>query len=232
MRCEMRDKGKMQLIWKCVIILFICLVDILWGAGFIYKWKQDGSVLSVRNASGNLPGIFAQNLIVAAVPIAIFLIALFILRGKFVTEMYFKVYGKKQWGAVCILTVVLAVMTIFCLVTKEDKITVLYNLLYYTVFIALTEEFVVRDVCVWFLREEHKAVRYLVPNVLFAAMHLFSYSGWGNITVSYVLSFVTSQMLGLVAMGCLFQFLKEKSGSIWIPVLVHAALDYAVVFGY
>ena len=182
----MRDKGKMQLIWKCVIILFICLVDILWGAGFIYKWKQDGSVLSVRNASGNLPGIFAQNLIVAAVPIAIFLIALFILRGRFVTEMYFKVSGKKQWGAVCILTAVLAVMTIFC----------------------------------------------LVPNVLFAAMHLFSYSGWGTITVSYVLSFVTSQMLGLVAMGCLFQFLKEKSGSILIPVLVYAALDYAVVFGY
>lgn len=148
------------------------------------------------------------------------------------TEMYVKVSGKKQWGVVCILTAVLAVMTIFCLVTKEDKITVLYNLLYYTVFIALTEEFVVRDVCVWFFREERKAVRYLVPNVLFAAMHLFSYSGWGNISVSYVLSFVTSQMIGLVAMGCLFQFLKEKSGSIWIPVLVHAALDYAVVLGY
>jgi len=39
-------------------------------------------------------------------------------------------------------------------------------------------------------------------------------------------------MAGLVAMGCLFQYLKEKSGSLWIPVLVHAVLDYTAVFGF
>lgn len=38
--------------------------------------------------------------------------------------------------------------------------------------------------------------------------------------------------LGLILTGCIFQYLKEKSGTIWIPVLVHAILDYMVVLGY
>lgn len=123
------------------------------------------------------------------------------------------------------------VITFVALVMKEDKITVLYSLLYYTVFVAFTEEFVVRDVCVYLLRAENKWVHYLVPNLLFAGMHLFAYADWGKITLSYVISFVTSQMLGLVVIGCLFQFLKEKSGTIWVPVLVHAILDYSIVLG-
>ena len=59
-----------------------------------------------------------------------------------------------------------------------------------------------------------------------------SYASWGEITPVYVFSFITSQMLGLILTGCIFQYLKEKSGTIWIPVLVHAILDYMVVLGY
>ena len=63
------------------------------------------------------------------------------------------------------------------------------------------------------------------PNLLFAAMHLFSYANWGAITVPYVvISFVSSELLGLLTMGCIFQFLKEKSGTLWMAVLVHAIL--------
>ena len=99
----------------------------------------------------------------------------------------------------------------------------LYNLLYYTVFIAFAEEFVVRGVCVYLVRGEKPYIRYLAPNLLFAAMHLFSYANWGAITVPYVISFVSSELLGLLTMGCIFQFLKEKSGTLWTAVLVHVA---------
>lgn len=75
---------------------------------------------------------------------------------------------------------------IFCLITKADKITILYNLLYYTVFIALEEELLVRGVCVYLLKDENNYIRYLVPNILFAVMHLFSYVNWGKITPVYV----------------------------------------------
>ena len=97
---------------------------------------------------------------------------------------------------------------------------------------AMEEELLVRGICVYLLKDENNYIRYLVPNILFAAMHLFSYTNWGKITLVYVFSFITSQMLGLILTGCIFQYLKEKSGTIWIPVLVHAILDYMVVLGY
>ena len=100
-----------------------------------------------------------------------------ILRKNFVSEIYLKISEKKQKITVLILIAILLAVTVFCLITRADKITILYNLLYYTVFI-------------------------------------------------------TSNMLGLVLTGCIFQYLKEKSGTIWIPVLVHAILDYMVVLNY
>ena len=172
----------------------------------------------------NIPGIFVQNLIVEAVPILLFFLFLFRLGKNFQTEMYLKITGKMQKCTVGILGGILLALALWCLVTKADKVTVLYNLLYYTVFIAFAEEFVVRGVCVYLVRGEKPYIRYLAPNLLFAVMHLFSYANWGAITVPYVISFVSSELLGLLTMGCIFQFLKEKSGTLWTAVLVHAIL--------
>lgn len=153
-------------------------------------------------------------------------------RKDFAREMYLNISGKWQKTLAAVLLIALAGITIFCLVMKEDKVTILYNLLYYVIFIGFTEEFLVRDVCTWILRKEKGIVRYLVPNLAFAAMHLFSYANWGRITIPYVLTFVTTEMVGLICMGCAFQSLKEKSGTIWLPVLLHGFLDYLVVLGY
>lgn len=208
-----------------MLIFLICAADILWSAGFIYLWKTKGVVLSVKEASVNIPGIFVQNLIVEAVPILLFFLFLFRLGKNFQTEMYLKITGKMQKCTVGILGGILLALALWCLVTKADKVTVLYNLLYYTVFIAFAEEFVVRGICVYLVRGEEPYIRYLAPNLLFAVMHLFSYANWGAITVPYVvISFVSSELLGLLTMGCIFQFLKEKSGTLWMAVLVHAIL--------
>ena len=228
----MEDKNALSLPARIIIIFFICTADILTAAYFIYTWKQNGTVISVRNASDNIPEIFRQSLAVSMAAILVILIFFIILRKNFVSEMYLKISEKKQKITVLILTAILLAVTVFCLITKADKITILYNLLYYTVFIALEEELLVRGVCVYLLKDENNYIRYFVPNILFAAMHLFSYANWGKITPVYVFSFITSQMLGLVLTGCIFQYLKEKSGTIWIPVLVHAILDYMVVLNY
>lgn len=228
----MEDKKALSLPARIIIIFLICTADILAAAYFIYTWKQNGTVISVRNASDNIPGIFRQSLAVSMAAIMVILIFFIILRKNFVSEMYLKISEKKQKITVFILIAILLAVTVFCLITKTDKITVLYNLLYYTAFIALEEELLVRGVCVYLLKDENNYIRYFVPNILFAAMHLFSYANWGKITPVYVFSFITSQMLGLVLTGCIFQYLKEKSGTIWVPVLVHAILDYMVVLNY
>ena len=191
----------------------------------VAKIRMTSSIIqAVKEASVNIPGIFVQNLIVEAVPILLFFLFLFRLGKNFQTEMYLKITGKMQKCTVGILGGILLALALWCLVTKADKVTVLYNLLYYTVFIAFAEEFVVRGICVYLVRGEEPYIRYLAPNLLFAVMHLFSYANWGAITVPYVISFVSSELLGLLTMGCIFQFLKEKSGTLWTAVLVHAIL--------
>lgn len=189
----MEKAEKNKRIGKIFLILFICLADIGWAAAVLYAWKRNGTILSVKTASADIPGIFVQNIIVSAVPIFLFIICLAVLKKDFFARMCFKVNSRKQKIAVASLAAVLVILALYCLVTKTDKIMVLYNLLYYTV---------------------------------------FSYAGWGELTFRYLFSIVSSQMLGLIVMGCLFQYLKEKSGTIWVPVLVHAILDFSVVLGY
>ena len=217
---------------KILAVVLICAVDILWAAGLIYFWKEKGIILSVRNASANLPGIFLQNLAVNLPTLILLGMMLFKLRKKFVREMYLNISGDWQKRVAAVLLAVLAGVTVFCLITKEDKVTILYNLLYYVIFTAFTEEFLIRDVCTWIQRTEKKSVRYLVPNLAFGAMHLFSYANWGEITLPYVVTFVTTEMLGLVCTGCAFQILKERSGTIWLTVLLHGLMDYLVVLSY
>ena len=224
------SKGKFAL--KILAVFLICAADMLFAAWVIYAEKQKGTLLSVRAASSHLPQLFAQNLLTSAVPAFLVFLALVICKKRFVQAMQLTVPKGKTRKIAVLLLFLLLIVTAAALIVKPDKITVLYSLFYYTVFIAFCEEFVVRGVCVGLLRDEPAAVRYLVPNILFAAMHVFAYADFGAITASYLVRFVCSQMAGLVAMGCLFQYLKEKSGSLWIPVLVHAVLDYTAVFGF
>jgi len=138
-----------------------------------------------------------------------------------------KIKGKISLVVVVTLVAILLGFMIFCLITKQDKITVLYNLFYYVFFIAFFEEFIFRDLFPFLLKNEKTLIRYLIPGIMFGLIHVFNYSGWQSITAYQVIKFITSQMLGYIAFSCVMQFLKEKSGTIWIPVLVHTIMDYS-----
>ena len=92
------------------------------------------------------------------------------------------------------------------------------------VIVAFAEEFVIRDACTYFLRDASWLLRYLLPNLFFALPHLFNYAGWGEISDEVLLTFLFSGLLGYIFSGCLLQLLKEKSGSIWLPVLLHCLI--------
>ena len=100
------------------------------------------------------------------------------------------------------------------------------------VIVAFAEEFVIRDACTNFLRDASWPLRYLLSNLFFAMPHLFNYAGWGEISGEVLLTFLFSGLLGYIFSGCLLQLLKEKSGSIWLPVLLHCIMDYSVILKY
>lgn len=225
------NKGKRpSLAARLLLVLLICLADIAWASRLIYRWQNAGTMIPAQNAAAALPTAFLQQLILAAVPILLLITGLAVFRNHFAEEMALTVSGKKQWMIVLILIGVLLCETVAALIVKADTGPVLYGLLYYTVFIAFTEEFVIRGVCVRLLKEEKPWLRYLWPNCLFAMLHFFERANWGEITEIYTLRFFTGSFLGLVAAGCVFQLLKEKSGTLWVPILVHAVFDFGNVF--
>ena len=75
-----KDKKTLALPVRIIIIFLICTADILVAAYFIYTWKQNGTVVVVRNASDNIFGIFRQSLVVSMVAIIVILIFFMILR--------------------------------------------------------------------------------------------------------------------------------------------------------
>jgi len=221
---------KKPLFIRILLILLIFAVYLLADMPLIYLWKKNGTLIPSTQASSDLPGILFQNLIIVIVPILIFVLFLLALKNDFVEEMYLRIKGKWQWVGVLVLMACLAGILIYHLITQEDKITAIYLLFYYVFIIAFTEEFICRDVCTYFLKNEKTIIRFVVPNLFFAVMHIFNYSGWGAMTGEYIISFIRNDMIVLFFVGCMNQALKEKTGTIWIPVLLHAAWDFALAY--
>ena len=219
-------------IWKILFPILICAAEFMTMAFWLYPKARNGELLSVRHASENLSGIFVQSMITFLFPAALLILFMLLLKKDFVKQMYMQLEGKWQRITAGVFIVMILGLTFYCLIIKEDKVSVLFSLLYYLVFVAFAEEFTCRDVCTWFLRDHSWQVRYLLPNVCFALLHVFSAAEWGEITGAGLLHFITSEALGFAVAGCLLQLFKEKSGTIWLPVLLHTLMDYAIVLNY
>ena len=57
-----KDKKTLALPVRIIIIFLICTADILVAAYFIYTWKQNGTVVVVRNLLSNHASLFWQTL--------------------------------------------------------------------------------------------------------------------------------------------------------------------------
>lgn len=221
---------KKPLYIRIAVVVMILAADIIWGAGLICKWKQNDILIPSTQASSDISGFILQNLLISLIAVSVFVIFLLALKKDFAGELYLRVKSKWQRLGIGLGILVLLGIMVYHLASREEWITTVCLLFYYVFFIAFTEEFVCRGACTYLLKNEKSLVRYLVPNLLFAAMHIFNYSGWESLSGENVLHFIRSDMLILLGVGCAFQALKEKTGTIWIPVLLHAAWDFALAY--
>ena len=199
----------------------------------LYRGIQSGSVISVRHAAAQPVLFLLQCLRECLLPAVLLILFAALLKKDFSSALYFRLREKWQRAAAAILIAAILGFALYGLVTKQDKASVLISLLYYLVVVAFSEEFVIRDACTYLLRDSSWPLRYLLPNAIFALLHLFLYAEWGEIGAEVLIRFFTTgTFFGYVSMGCLFQLFKEKSGSIWLPVLLHGLMDYSVILKY
>ncbi len=223
---------KTNLVRGILLTLAACGMDFLIVALVLRPKVQSSELIPVSRASENLLLAFEQGFVPFLYPLGLLGLFALSLKKDFPARMFFTLEGKWQRITALLLGAAIGGIAVTCLIVKADRAAVLYSLIYYTVFIGFAEEFVCRDVCTDFLRDAKWPVRYLVPNLCFALLHLFQRTGWGAVGGADLLRFLTRDVLGLAAGGCLFQLLKEKSGSIWLPVLLHALMDFSVVITY
>lgn len=214
-----------------VVVVAIGIIELL-DVFLLYRNIQNGVVISVRSSSGQPIAFLLQCLREFLIPAVLLIGFAFAFKRDFCQKMYMTIRGKWQKVVAIILAAVILGFTIYGLVAKADKVAIVLSLFYYLVIVAFAEEFVMRDACTYFLRNTSWPVRYLLPNFFFALLHLFSYAKWGEISNGVLLDFISKGMLGYILGGCMFQLLKEKSGSIWLPVLLHCVMDYSVIFLY
>ena len=199
----------------------------------LYRRIQNGEVISVRLSSEQPMAFLLQCLLEFLFPAVLLILFALMLKRDFFSSMYMTLKGKWQRITAGILMAAILGFTIYGLAVKPDKVSILLSLFYYLVIIAFAEEFVIRDACTYFLRDASWPLRYLLPNFFFALPHVFNYAGWGTINGGVLINFLfNGVLLGYVLSGCLLQLLKEKSGSIWLPVLLHCLMDYSVILKY
>ncbi|MDN6327265.1 MAG: CPBP family intramembrane metalloprotease, partial [Alkalibacterium sp.] len=99
----------------------------------------------------------------------------------------------------------------------------LYVAIYITLVNSLLEEFFFRGFAFLILKENTgRFFAYVFSALLFALYHVGMTSGWFNWGI-YLLA-----MLGLFAGGCIFNYLNEKSESIYPSWLVHIFANLAI----
>lgn len=218
--------------WKPVGLVFLITgLDLIFGPFLLYFMKNSGvSICSPAHASDYPLRLLLQCLVLSAYSITLFLVFLIRLKGDFPKAFSLSVQGKIQWLWVGGLLCLLAVMVLVSIQRTGDPVLIFLNLIYYVVFIGFAEEFLIRGVCVYLLREMPWRVKYLLPNFLFALLHIFAFNHFAPLTPASVLGFLTSDVLGLMASGCCFQLLKDRTGTLWVPVLLHGMLDFSTVF--
>lgn len=214
--------------WKAVVtVILIVGLELLFGPGLMYLMKCKGIELySPTVASQHPVEILLQWGIVSIYPVVLVLLVWKWRKNSFLQDMYLIIQGKRQKFFIIGLGIILMAMSIVAIGKTGDLLLVVLNLLFYLVIVAFTEELILRGICPFLLRDFTKPVIYLFPNILFAGLHIFAYNGFQVLNMEYVVQFINNQMFGLVVVGMFFQLLKEYSGSLWIPVLIHAIWDF------
>ncbi len=226
-----KSMNRKQII-NILLAVSVCAAEFAVTALYLYPLVLSGDAVAASKASEDLPGILKQSFVLLLFPLLLFILFASMLKKDFAEKMYLKLEGKWQRIAAAVLCVAALGITVYCLTVKEDRQSILFAFPYYFLFVAFTEEFVCRDVCPYFLRNAEWPVRYLIPGICFSMLHLFSYSGWKPLTAAAVTAFFSEGFIGFVIFGCLMQYLKEKSGTLWLPVLLHGLLDFTTVFTY
>lgn len=220
-----RQHYQTPLALRIAIIFIIWLADV--GAVYLYMHHErvKGTLLTLQDFSTDPGLLMVQNLIEGSAAIVILLLFLIVLKRDFFQGMYLEALERPQAVVVALLSAVLLIMTAADMVWSREPASSLYVLFYYLFFVSFLSELLFRGAMPYLLRENSLVIRYFLPNFLFGVSHLLYYAVFGDLTAGFAVYYILTKGMGYMGLGFFLQVIKERTGTIWIPILIHAVAN-------
>lgn len=147
---------------------------------------------------------------------------LIILWRKHLSDFRLCYKSKKEIFFLCIVIVVLFFLN------KDFTLDGFYKPFFYIVVIAFGEEFFYRGFLYNRLKGNSEVTAIIISGILWGVPHAILPTLQYNFNIHQFLILALSKIGMGITMGWYFIYLQEKSKTLWVPILVHAILDYSV----
>lgn len=228
---EAMEKKRKSFWW--VLAVGIAVAWYLWDLWYYGGLYRKGFLLSAADASPKIIGSLVWQHLLSNVPVLLAAIILALFRHKDFFEISALTLhtSRGRISAALAGVVYLLLLPAGFLWGKGGWFAIGYQWGYYLLFIALMEELVYRGWLPYLIQKSGlpEWCVWVIPGILFGCVHtlmLVIKEGFGlNILLT-----LGSSTIGYLVGACAFYALRLWSGSLWLPVLLHAALDFTGVF--
>ncbi len=215
----MKNEAKSILRSFLLAAIYIC-----WAFIYYKILYHEHSLISIDDAGEKTLKLFLQH-IIANIP-AILLFAICV-KKKQQKKVFLNMPEVRPMKLILILILIFYVLMFFYSLNIIGNIVEsAYIAIFYLVFVAFSEEFFYRGILPSILKGNSKWLRLLLPNIIFSISHLamlFVYEdGLESLLRWQTLYFIISTVI----FGIILEMVKRKSGSLYIPVMLHAVYDF------
>ena len=214
-----------------VLVFLVTALDLCFGPFLLVLLSRGGYSAYAVTDFEQYPGkVLMQTAMLSVYSLGLLLVFGCILKRNFGKAMALEIRTYHQLRSVFLLGILLLAAAAVGIKRTGKPLVILYGLLYFVFAVGFQEEFLIRGVCVHLLKDFPWQIQYLLPNFLFAMLHIFAYGGFEPITLEIFKEFVSTQLWTLMASGCCLQLLKERSGCLWVPIMIHGLMDFYITF--
>lgn len=193
----------------------IMLAELCSLAFFIYMGKE-----VVGDMNKLTPGaVFYQCLAMLSVPLICLMVFWKDAKPMFVLK------EKK------LLLIISLLYILFFLLRRQFDSKGLYGFVEDIVIVAFTEEFIFRGLVYTYLKRENRMVAILISGLVWGILHAVAPTIIAGEGLTFFLSSALNKVGFGIMIGYCFICLYEKSGTLLMPIMVHALYNYSMGFG-
>lgn len=123
--------------------------------------------------------------------------------------------------------VLLGIYVLFFIIHNDFDLIGIYNAVFYFLFVAIPEEIIYRGYLYLQLKKWNKAWAIIISGTMFGCVHAILPAIVNEIDLIEMAYHMLSEIGGGICGGAIFIVLYELSGSLLVPILIHALLDYS-----